>query len=115
MRAKIVELNSCKPSTSSVEHVSICTRCRDVDINAIHDHMTLIKQQNDHIAILDAKIAEHNLENEKFKFARSMLYNGRRPGIKDGIGYQKGDNVKLSAPPKRLSNFVKGKTPMPQD
>jgi hypothetical protein len=115
LHAKVVELKSCKPSTSTVEHVSICTRCRDVDINAIHDHMVLIKQQNDHIAKLDAKIAEHNLENEKFKFARSMLYNGRRPGIKDGIGIQRGDNVKLSAPPKNLPNFVKGKAPMPQD
>ncbi len=112
---KVVELKSCKPSTSTVEHVSICTRCRDVNIDAIHDHMALIKQQNDHIAKLDAKIAEHNLENEKFKFARSMLYNGRRPGIKDGIGFQQGDNVKLNAPPKKLSNFVKGKAPMPQD
>src|SRR5688572_22801308 len=64
LHAKIVELNSCKPSTSIVEHVSICTRCRDVNIDAIHDHMALIKQQNDHIAKLDAKIAEHNLENE---------------------------------------------------
>jgi hypothetical protein len=115
LQAKVVELKSCKPSTSIVEHISICTRCRDVDINAIHDHMSLIKQQNDHIAKLDAKIAEHNSENEKFKFARSMLYNGRRPGIKDGIGFQRGDNVKLNAPPKRLSNFVKGKAPMPQD
>jgi hypothetical protein len=44
-----------------------------------------------------------------------MLYNGRRSGIKDDIGFQKGDNVKLNAPLKRLSNFVKGKTPMPQD
>jgi hypothetical protein len=44
-----------------------------------------------------------------------MLYSGRRPGIKDGIGFQKGDNVKLNAPPKRLSNSVKGKDPMPQD
>ena len=52
------------------------------------------------------------IENEKFKFVRSMLYNGRRPGIKDGIGFQRGDNVKL-APPKNLSNFVKGKAPMP--
>ena len=65
LHAKIVELNSCKPSTSTIEHVTICTRCRDIDINAIHDHMALIKQQNDHIAKLDAKIAEHNLENEK--------------------------------------------------
>ena len=115
LRAKIVELNSCKPSTSTIEHVTICTRCRDIDVDVIHDHMILIKQQNDHIAKLDAKITEHNLENEKFKFARSMLYNGRRPGIKDGIGFQKGDNVKLNAPPKRLSNFVKGKAPMAQD
>jgi chromosome segregation ATPase len=91
LQAKVVELKTCKPSTSIVEHVSICARCRDVDINAIHDHMSLINQQNDHIAKLDAKIAEHNLENEKFKFARSMLYSGRHPGIKDGIGFQRGD------------------------
>jgi hypothetical protein len=64
--AKTVELNSCKPSTSTVEHVAICTRCRDVNIDAIHDHIFMIKQQNDHIAKLDAKIAEHELENEKF-------------------------------------------------
>jgi hypothetical protein len=115
LHAKIVELNSCKPSTSTVEHITICTRCRDINIDAIHDHIAMIKQQNDHIAKLDAKIAEHKLENEKFKFARSMLYNGRRTGIKDGIGFQQGGNVKLNAPPKRLSNFVKGKAPMPQD
>jgi hypothetical protein len=43
-----------------------------------------------------------------------MLYNGRRPGIKDGIGFQQRGNVKLNAP-KKLSNFVKGKAPMVQD
>jgi hypothetical protein len=115
LHAKVVELKSCKTSTSTVEHISICTRCRDINVDAIHDHLALIKKQNDHIAQLNAKINEHDLENEKFKFARSMLYSGRRPGIKDGIGFQRGDNVKLNAPPKRLSNFVKGKAPMPQD
>jgi hypothetical protein len=115
LHAKIVELNTCKPSTSTVEHVTICTRCRDINVDVIHDHLALIKQQNDHIAQLSAKINEHDLENEKIKFARSMLYSGRRPGIKDGIGFQKGDNVKLNAPPKKLSNFVKGKAPMVQD
>jgi hypothetical protein len=114
LNAKIEELNACKPSTSTIEHVSICTRCRDVNVEAMDDHLAMIKQQNDHIAKLTAKIAEHELENEKFKFARSMLYNGRRPGIKDGIGFQEGSNVKLNAP-KRLSNFVKGKAPMVQD
>jgi chromosome segregation ATPase len=88
LHAKIVELNTCKPSTSTVEHITICTRCRDINVDAIHDHLALIKKQNDHIAQLSAKINEHNLKNEKFKFARSMLYSGRRPGIKDGIGFQ---------------------------
>jgi hypothetical protein len=116
LNAKIEELNICRPSTSTVEHVSICTRCRDINVEAIDDQLVMIKNQNDHIAQLNAKIVEHELENEKFKFARSMLYNGRRPGIKDGIGFQYGNqsNVKLNAP-KRLSNFVKGKTPMVQD
>jgi chromosome segregation ATPase len=114
LQAKIEELNICKPSTSTVDHVSICTRCSDVNIDSIHDHLALIKQQNDHIAQLTSKINEHEIENGKFKFARSMLYNGRRPGIKDDIGFQQGSNVKLNAP-KRLSNFVKGKAPMAQD
>jgi 3D (Asp-Asp-Asp) domain-containing protein len=114
LHAKIDELNACTPSTSSVDHVTICTRCRDINVDAIHDHLALIKQQNDHIAQLSAKINEYDLENEKFKFAKSMLYSGRRPGIKDGIGFQQGGNVKLNAP-KKLSNFVKGKAPMPQD
>jgi hypothetical protein len=115
LHAKIVELKTCKPSTSTIEHVTICTRCRDINVDAIHDHLTLIKKQNDHIAQLSAKINEHDLENENFKFARSMLYSGRHTGIKDDIGFQQGDNVKLNAPPKRLSNFVKGKAPMPQN
>jgi hypothetical protein len=114
LHAKIDELNACKPSTSSVNHVTICTKCRDINVDAIHDHLALIKQQNDHIAQLTSKINEHEIENEKFKFARSMLYSGRRPGINDGIGFQQGSNVKLNAP-KRLSNFVKGKAPMAQD
>jgi hypothetical protein len=64
LHAKIDELNACKPSTSSVDHVTICTRCRDINADAIHDHLALIKQQNDHIAQLSAKINEHDLENE---------------------------------------------------
>jgi prefoldin subunit 5 len=98
LSAKIEELNVCKPSISTIDHVSICTRCRDINVEAINDHLAMIKQQNDHIAKLTAKINEHDLENEKFKFARSMLYNGRHPGIKDDIGFQQGSNVKLNAP-----------------
>jgi hypothetical protein len=85
--AKIEELNTCKASTS-IEHVTICTRCRDINVDAMNDHLAIIKEQNDHIVKLNAKIAKHELDNEKIKFVCSMLYNGRRPDIKDGIGFQ---------------------------
>jgi hypothetical protein len=61
LHAKIDELNACKPSTSTVDHVTICTRCRDINVDAIHDHLALIKEQNDHIAQLTAKINEHEI------------------------------------------------------
>jgi ubiquinone biosynthesis protein UbiJ len=62
LHAKIDELKVCKPSTSTVDHVSICMRCRDINVDAIHDHLALIKQQNDHIAQLTSKINEHEME-----------------------------------------------------
>jgi hypothetical protein len=62
LKFKIDELKSCKPSTSTVDHVSICMRCRDINVEAIHDHIALIKEQNDHIAQLSAKINENLLE-----------------------------------------------------
>jgi hypothetical protein len=111
---KIEELNACNVSTSTAEHVTICTRCRDVNTEAMNDHLAIFKEQSDHIAKLNAKIAKHELENEKFKFARSMLYNGRHPSIKDGIGFQQGSqsNIKFNAPKNGLSKFVKGKAHM---
>ena len=113
LNAKIDELNVCKPSTSTVEHVSICTRCRDINVEAIDEHIAMIKEQNDHIAKVNAKIAEHELENGKFKFARSILYNGRRPGIKDGIGFQQGsqNNIKLNAPRTGFQILLRARLP----
>jgi hypothetical protein len=43
LNAKIEELNACKPSTSTVEHVTICTRCRDINVEVVDDHLTMIK------------------------------------------------------------------------
>jgi chromosome segregation ATPase len=50
LRSKVDKLKSCKPSTSTVDHVSICMRCRDIIVDAIHDHIAMIIKQNDHIA-----------------------------------------------------------------
>jgi hypothetical protein len=45
LNARIDELNVCKPSTSTIENVAICTRCRDVNVEAIDDHLAMIKQK----------------------------------------------------------------------
>jgi hypothetical protein len=63
--AKIEELNACHVPTYTIEHVTIYIRCRDIDVHAMNDHLAMIKEQNDHIAKLNAKITEHELENEK--------------------------------------------------
>jgi chromosome segregation ATPase len=52
LNANIEELNVCNIPTSTVEHVTICTRCRDVNIDAMNDQIAMIKEQNDHIAKL---------------------------------------------------------------
>jgi hypothetical protein len=44
LNAKIEELNVCKPSITTVEHVTICTRCRDINVEAINDHLAMIKE-----------------------------------------------------------------------
>jgi hypothetical protein len=62
LNAKIKEINIAHASTSFVEHVVICTRCKDVDIDALIENFALIQIQNEHIAKLDAKFAEHELE-----------------------------------------------------
>jgi hypothetical protein len=112
--AKIEKLNVCHASTSSIEHVSICNRCIYVD--AIDDHLALIKNQNDYIAKLDVKIVEYALKMNFFLLV-ACFYNMRRPDIKDGVGFQPGgkDNTKINAQGKKVPQFVKGKAPIISD
>jgi hypothetical protein len=76
LHAKIDKLKTCKPSTSTVEHVVFCARCRDINVEAIHDHLALIKEQNDHIAQLTAKINEHEIENESLNLLEACSIVG---------------------------------------
>jgi hypothetical protein len=43
--AKIEEPNACNVSTSTIEHVTICIRCRDVNIDAMNYHLAMIKDK----------------------------------------------------------------------
>jgi hypothetical protein len=76
LNAKIEELNVCKPSTSTVEHVSICTRCRYINVEAIDDQLAMIKNQNDHIDKLDVKIAEQSSKMENLNLLVACFIMG---------------------------------------
>jgi hypothetical protein len=43
-------------ASSSVEHVSICNRCKDFDSNACNDHASTISKLNDEVANLNAQL-----------------------------------------------------------
>ena len=107
LHAKIDELDACKPSTSSVDHVTICTRYKDINVDAIHDHLALIKQQNDHIDQLSAKINEHDLENEKLEVCSIV---GDALALRMELASNR--ETMSSLMPLKLYNFVKGKAPM---
>jgi hypothetical protein len=94
-------LNACKPSTSTVEHVTICTRCRDINVEAIDDQLAMIKQQNDHIVKLTAKIAEHELENENLNLLEACFTMGDALALRMTLGSNKGTKAMSNLMPQR--------------
>jgi hypothetical protein len=94
-----------------MEHVSICNRCKDFDVDACNNHVSTISKSNDEIANLNAKLKACKTECEKIKFARDACTISRHPSIKDGLGFQKKTKNLTS---QRASNLIKekGKAPM---
>jgi hypothetical protein len=103
LNARIEKLNV---ASSSLEHVSICNRCKDVDIDAFIDHASTILKLNDDIAKLHAQLKICKDVCEKIKFARDDYTIGRHPSIKNGLGFHVGTkDIKSHKPP----NFIKEK------
>jgi hypothetical protein len=93
---KIQKLNECLVASSSLEHVSICTRCKDFDIIACNDHASTIIKLNDDIVQLNDQLKTCRDELEKINFAMYAYTIVRHPSIKDGLGFQRGAKTKKS-------------------
>jgi hypothetical protein len=108
-----VKLNDCHASSYSLEHVSIYTRCKDVDVDAYVANIAMNVSLNDHITKLEeqAKIGKVELENEKIIYARGVYLSGRHPRIKDGVGFQRGskENAKIKVNDHEFHKFAKEK------
>jgi hypothetical protein len=94
-----------------LEHVSICNRCKDFDIDDCNDRTSTIFNFNNEIANLHAQLKICKNECEKIKFARDAYTIVIHPSIKDGLGFQRGTKDLKS---QRASYIIKekGKTPL---
>jgi hypothetical protein len=84
LNAKLEEANA---TISCVEHVVICNRCKDFDVNACDEHLIAITKLNDEVASLNAQLKTCKNDFDKLKFARDAYTIGRHPSIKDGLGF----------------------------
>jgi hypothetical protein len=110
-----VELNTklekVNETSSCVEHVIICSRCKDFDIDACDEHVISIAKLNNEVASLNAQLKTCKDDYEKLKFARDAYTIGRHPSIKDGLGFQK-ETKNLTSQKTSVLNKEKGKAPM---
>jgi hypothetical protein len=103
LNVRIEKLNA---SSSSLEHVSICTRCKEHDFDACIDHASTIAKFNDESSQLNFQLKTCKNEVQKVKFARDAFTIGRHPTIKDALDFHRGaKNIKSHTAP----NFTKEK------
>jgi hypothetical protein len=83
LNAKLEEVNAI---SSSVEHVVICDRCKDIDLDK---HVTTIVNLNNEVASLNAQLKTCKDDYDKLKFTRDAYTIGRHPSIKNRLGFRK--------------------------
>jgi hypothetical protein len=108
LNAKLEVTNKSK---SCVENVTICTRCKDFDVNTCSEHLVSISKLKDEVASLNAKLKTSKSEVEKIKFARDAYTIGRHPSIKDGLGFKR-EAKNLTSHKAPIFVKEKGKAPM---
>jgi hypothetical protein len=106
-----VKLEKANETSSCVEHVVICNRCKDFDVDVCHEHIIAITKLNDEVASLSAQLKTCKSDFDKLKFARDAYTIGIHPSIKDGLGFRK-ETKDLTSQKAPVLNKEKGKAPM---
>jgi hypothetical protein len=108
LNAKLEEANATR---SCVEHVVICNRCKDFDVNACDEHLIPIAKLNNEVASLNAQLKTCKVDFDILKFARDAYTVGRHPSIKDGLVFRKETKNLTSQKAPALDKEI-GKAPM---
>jgi DNA repair exonuclease SbcCD ATPase subunit len=67
LTANLEEVNK---SSSCVEHVVICNRCKDIDVDACNEHIVSITKLSNEVASFNAQLKTCKDDFNKLKFAR---------------------------------------------
>jgi hypothetical protein len=105
------KLEIANKSSSCVEHVVICNRCKDFNVDACIEHLISISKLNDEVASLNAQLKTSKNDLDKLKYARDAYTIGRQPSIKDGLGFKR-EAKNLTSQGAPIFNKEKGKAPM---
>jgi hypothetical protein len=107
LNAKLEVVNK---SSSCVENVVICNRCKNFNVDACDEHLISISKLNDEVASLNAQLKTCKSDFDKLNFARDAYTVGRHPSIKDGLGFKK-EAKNLTGQRAPILNKEKGKAP----
>jgi hypothetical protein len=102
------KLEKANATSSCVEHVVICNRCKDVNFD---EHAIIIAKLNNEVTSLNSQLKTCKDDFEKLKFARDAYTIGRHPSIKDGLGFRK-ETKNLTGQKTPALNKEKGKALM---
>jgi hypothetical protein len=105
LNAKLEKVNA---TSSCVEHLVICNRCKDVNFD---EHAATITNLTNDVASLNDQLKTCKNDYDKLKFARDAYTVGRHPSIKDGLGFRK-ETKNLRSQRTYVLNKEKGKAPM---
>ena len=86
LNAKLEEANK---SSSCKEHVVICDRCKDFDVDACDEHLTSITKLNDEVVSLNAQLKTCKINFDQLKFARDAYTMGRHPSIRMDLVFKR--------------------------
>jgi hypothetical protein len=86
LNAKLEVINK---SSSCVEHVVICNRCKDFNVDACSEHLISISKLNDEVASLNAQLKTRKNDFDKLKFARDAYTIGSNPPLRMGLAFER--------------------------
>jgi hypothetical protein len=72
-------------SSSCVEHVVICNRCKDFNVDACSEHLISISKLMDEVASLNAQLKTSKNDFDKLKFAREPTPLVDTPQLRMGL------------------------------